>query len=237
MRVRRLGYAFFAAFASPAAGAEAPVTLSLDLGVVSDYRFRGVSLSGQDPAVQGEISAEHESGAHAGLWASTISETSGGAHLELDLEGGWLFAFSDALSVDVSAIYYVYPGDEAANYVEPALTAFYKMGSATTRLGFAYIPKQGATRDAAGRKRDNHYVFLGLELPVKGTPLTLDGQIGYERGAFDLSPRGGKWDWQLGGSVEVKGFNLGLAYVDGAVRGDEEGVTDPTLVGSVLFGF
>jgi uncharacterized protein (TIGR02001 family) len=220
----------------PAFAAE-PVTLSLDFGVVSDYRFRGVSYSGEDPAAQGEISAEHSSGAHAGLWASTISETPGGAHLELDLEAGWLFEVSETLSLDVGATYYLYPGDSAANYIEPALTAFYKFGSATARLGLAYIPKQGATRDLSGRKRDNHYAFLGLELPLKGTPVTLDGQIGYERGAFDLSPRGGKWDWQLGGTVAVKGVNLGLAYVDGAVRGEDDEVTDPTVVGSLLFGF
>ncbi|HEX8444242.1 MAG TPA: TorF family putative porin [Allosphingosinicella sp.] len=223
--------------AGPAFAAE-PVTLSLDLGVVSDYRFRGVSYSGKDPAVQGEISAEHSSGAHAGLWASTISETAGGAHLELDLEAGWLFEASEALSLDLGATYYLYPGDSAANYAEPALTAFHKFGSATARLGLTYIPKQGATRDATGRKRDNHYAFLGLELPLKGTPVTLAGQIGYERGAFDLSPRGGKWDWQLGGAVEVKGISLGLSYVDAAVRGEgEENATDPTVVGSLLFGF
>jgi uncharacterized protein (TIGR02001 family) len=216
-----------------------PVELSLDLSVVTDYRFRGVSLSGRDPAVEGEISAEHASGARVGLWGSTITETAGGANLELDLEGGWLFEVSPFLSVDVSAIYYVYPGDSAANYVEPAITAFYKAGPATTRFGLAYIPKQGGTRDAAGRKRDNHYAFLGLELPLKGTPVTLDGQIGYERGAFDLSPRGGKWDWQLGGTVAVKGVNLGLAYVDAAVSGEagDDDLTDPTVVGSVLFGF
>jgi uncharacterized protein (TIGR02001 family) len=236
MRVRQLGYAFVAAFASPAVGAEAPVTLSVDLGVVSDYRFRGVSFSDRDPAIQGEVSADHESGAHAGLWASTISETSGGANLELDLEGGWLFELSPLLSVDVSAIYYVYPGDSAANYVEPVLTAFYKVGPATTRFGVAYIPKQGATRDATGRKRDNKYAFLGIELPIKATPLTFDGQIGYERGAFDFSTRGGKWDWQLSLSAEVKKMTLGLSYVDGAVRGEAD-ETEPTVVGSVLFGF
>lgn len=219
----------------PSLAAE-PIELSLDLGVVSDYRFRGATYSDADPAVQGEIAAEHESGLHAGLWASTIARTAGGARLEVDLTAGWLLEVSDELSIDLGATYYLYPGDGAADYFEPSITALHKIGPATARFGYAYIPGQRATRDAFGRKRDNNYAFVGLELPVKGTPLTLDGQVGYERGAFDLSPRGGKWDWQVGGSVAVKGFNLGLAYVDGAVRGDDE-VTDPTVVGSVLFGF
>lgn len=223
--------------ATPVHAAE-PLTLSLDLGVVSDYRFRGASYSDEDPAAQGEIAVEHASGAHAGLWASTISETAGGARLEIDLAAGWLFQLGDALSIDVAATWYVYPGDGAADYFEPAVTGFHKVGDATARLGLAYIPGQRATSDIGGRKRDNSYAFVGLELPVKGTPLTLDGQVGYERGAFDLSPRGGKWDWQLGGTVQVKGVSLGLAYVDGAVRGEgEDEATDATVVGSVLFGF
>jgi uncharacterized protein (TIGR02001 family) len=235
MRVRWVGYAI-AAFAASPAWAEAPVVLSLDLGAVSDYRFRGVSLSGRDPAIQGEVSAEHETGAHLALWGSTIAKTSGGADLELDFEGGWLFELSPLLSVDISAIYYVYPGDSAANYVEPALTGFYKVGPATTRIGLAYIPKQGATRNAAGRMRDNAYAYVGIELPIKGTSVTLDGQIGYERGAFDFAPRGGKWDWQLGARADVKGLSLELAYIDGAVRGGAD-EAEPTVVGSVLFGF
>ncbi len=38
---------------------------------VSDYDFRGVSLSGTDPALQGSVDWANESGFYAGLWASS----------------------------------------------------------------------------------------------------------------------------------------------------------------------
>ena len=40
--------------------------------VVSDYRFRGVSLSDRDPAVQGSVDITYR-GFYAGAWASSIS--------------------------------------------------------------------------------------------------------------------------------------------------------------------
>ena len=39
---------------------------------VSDYRFRGYSLSGGDPALQGTINLNHSSGFYAGAWASSL---------------------------------------------------------------------------------------------------------------------------------------------------------------------
>jgi uncharacterized protein (TIGR02001 family) len=206
--------------------------------VVSDYRFRGVSYSDGDPAVQAQAALETDGGVYVRLWGSSIGETAGGAELELDLVGGWLFELGDGLSLDVGATWYIYPGDSAANYVEPQLILQYDLGSAVPRLGIAYIPGQGATRDGLGRKRDNLYSFVGLSVPVRGTPLTIDGQLGYERGAFDFARGGGKWDWQLGGTLDLKRVSLGVAYVDAAVEGAplEPGATDATVVGTVKLG-
>jgi uncharacterized protein (TIGR02001 family) len=51
--------------------AEGPVDVSVTLTAVSDYRFRGVSLSDKDPAFQPGITVSHESGIYVGAWAST----------------------------------------------------------------------------------------------------------------------------------------------------------------------
>ena len=52
------------AFAQDEAAEEAagPITLSGGVAVVSDYRFRGVSLSDKDFAVQPYLTVKHESG-------------------------------------------------------------------------------------------------------------------------------------------------------------------------------
>ena len=51
------------------AGAHAQVSGSV--GVVSDYRYRGHSLSDGEPAVQGSVGYDAASGAYGGLFAST----------------------------------------------------------------------------------------------------------------------------------------------------------------------
>ena len=49
----------------------AQAQVSATVTAVSDYDFRGVSLSGTDPALQGSVDWAHESGFYAGLWASS----------------------------------------------------------------------------------------------------------------------------------------------------------------------
>ena len=44
-----------------------------NVSLTTDYRFRGVSLSGGDPAIQGGITATHDSGFYVGAWSSSIT--------------------------------------------------------------------------------------------------------------------------------------------------------------------
>ena len=68
-----------------------PVTVTGSVALVSDYRFRGVSQSDKGMAVQGGITATHESGAYAGTWASNLGGWGrfGGSNMELDLFAGY----------------------------------------------------------------------------------------------------------------------------------------------------
>jgi hypothetical protein len=79
-----------------------------------------------------------------------------------------------------------------------------------------------------------------LELAVPGAPVTLEGQIGYESGYFDACETGGKTDWRLGGTLAVRGFNLGLHYTDSdAMLRDARGrdLAGATVVASLGFSF
>ena len=53
-------------------GSAAQAQVSGSVSVVSDYRFRGVSLSDGDPAVQGALVFDHASGLYLGAFASTV---------------------------------------------------------------------------------------------------------------------------------------------------------------------
>ena len=98
-------------------GPERKIAVRWTIGAVSDYRYRGLSLSDGKPALQGSLALEHESGAYAELWASSLS-SGGSAPAELDATAGYAFSLTDDVSLDVSATYYAYPGTADANAIE-----------------------------------------------------------------------------------------------------------------------
>jgi uncharacterized protein (TIGR02001 family) len=122
-----------AAEATPAAEA-APAepapdwTLSFNLGLYSQYMFRGVALS-DGPAVQGGIDLGHSSGLYVGTWWSNIDKEftghgdgfSGGNHLETDWYFGWAKTFENGLGVNLMGNYYYYPDRENSASYDPDL--------------------------------------------------------------------------------------------------------------------
>ncbi len=94
---------------------EPDYTLSFNAGVVTDYRYRGISQSRLKPAAQGGLDFAHKSGFYLGAWASTIKwiEDSGGpdGKVELDLYGGYKGELAKGLAYDVGVLRYEYVGN------------------------------------------------------------------------------------------------------------------------------
>jgi uncharacterized protein (TIGR02001 family) len=92
--------------------AEPDYTLSYNVGVVSDYRYRGISQSRLKPALQGGVDFAHKSGLYLGAWASTIKwiKDAGAAKgsVELDLYGGYKGEIAKGLGFDVGYLRYQY---------------------------------------------------------------------------------------------------------------------------------
>lgn len=96
---------------------EPDYTLSYNVGVVSDYRYRGISQSARRPALQGGIDFAHKSGLYVGTWASTIqwikdSPPASRGSVEIDIYGGYKGAITDALGFDVGVLQYWYPRND-----------------------------------------------------------------------------------------------------------------------------
>ncbi len=109
----------FAADAAPAPD----LTVAYNVGLYSQYIFRGLTQSNHDPALQGGIDLTHSSGFYLGAWGSNISwltdgQTGSGTHyyksggsLEMDLYGGYRYSFGDTgVGIDLGALQYFYPG-------------------------------------------------------------------------------------------------------------------------------
>lgn len=182
--------------------ASGPITLSGGIAVVSDYRFRGVSLSDKDFAVQPYLTVKHESGLYVGVWGSNLAENAGD-DLEVDVYAG--FSGGDAVTYDIGATYYVYPGVSSFNYVEFTGKLGTTVGPASVGAQLSYVPSQDNTGNS-----DNIYVATNAAIGIPGTPVTVKGSVGYEDGAFGDD----KIDWSLGLAASTKGITLGVAYVD-----------------------
>lgn len=114
MKKLLLASAVASALAAPSAvlaQAKSPHTVTGNMSLVSDYRFRGISQTYEKAALQGGIDYSHASGFYLGTWGSSVSGLSynNGSGLELDLYGGYKFA-AGPVTLDLGALYYMYPG-------------------------------------------------------------------------------------------------------------------------------
>ena len=144
---------------STAGGAQAEsIKLPGALAVVSDYRFRGYSLSDGQPALQGGLTLTSPAGFYANAWASTIDEyasgaSGGGATVELDLGVGRAFSIG-AYDIHAAAVAYTYPGGHGVNFVEIPVSVSHAFGAWAGTLGAAYAPAQSNLGNKA-----NTYVY------------------------------------------------------------------------------
>jgi len=117
-----------------AAPVESPHSVSANIGVVSDYIWRGVTQTQDDPAVQGGLDYAHESGLYAGTWVSNIDWGSSDPNYELDLYGGFGGSVNDYFSYDINTIYYAYPDGRDSDFWEVGASGTLKW----LTLGVAY---------------------------------------------------------------------------------------------------
>jgi uncharacterized protein (TIGR02001 family) len=199
------------------------IDIDITLAAVSDYRFRGVSLSDKDAAFQPSVTVTHDSGLYVGAWASNIANNPGD-DVELDLYAG--FKGGEALTYDLGVTYYLYPGVSSANYAEVIGKLGTTIGPIQLGGTIAYAPSQDGTGN-----QDNVYAGGNASLGIPTTPLKLNASLGFEDGAFGDK----KMDWSLGVTADVAGFTLGASYVD--TNRFAGGLGDAGAVFSVSYGF
>jgi len=239
------------AMASPAlaqGATESPITISGTFGLVSDYRFRGVSQSDEEMAVQGGITVSHQSGFYAGTWGSSLAGwgTFGGGNIELDLFAGYRKELANGLTVDGGVLVYTYPGGASkTTFAEPYVKLSGAVGPVSVLGGVAYAPKQAAlgnyssTPQSAGQKQDNLYLWSDASGAIPGTPVTLKAHLGYSDGNPGLGPNGtsvaptGEYlDWSIGADVVFGPLTFGVAYVDTDISRSESAYLLPNFANS-----
>jgi uncharacterized protein (TIGR02001 family) len=213
--------------------------------LVTDYRFRAVSQSAGDPAIQGGITLNHSSGLYIGTWSSSINFANTGpatdavfGNQELDIFGGWTGSLGSGLTADVGLLYYAYPGGHVgkAEFFEPYASVATSFGPAKLKVGVNYAWSQDAIYND-----DNLYLYTNLDIGIPNTPLTVSGHLGYQdgplAGSFWSSPDETTLDYSIGASATVLGhLTLGVSYI-GSDAPSIDGLTDDTVVGTLTASF
>ena len=209
-----LALASLAASGSLLAQTQAPepdYTLSANVGAVSDYRYRGISQTRREPAIQGGLDFAHKSGFYVGTWASSIKwikDAGGNADAEVDIYGGYKFN-AGPVGFDVGVLRYLYPSAEISP--SPYTTEVYVAGT----YGPATLKYSHSTTNLFGFADSKGSGYLDLsanfELPWYG--LTLTPHVGHQRVKNNSFASYTDWSLTLGKDFG-NGISASLAYVD-----------------------
>lgn len=215
-----------------------PGELSGNVGYYSDYRFRGISQTGEEFAIQGGLDLGLPGGLYVGTWASNV-EFGGPEVAEVDLYAGWGTELAGGLSLDTNAVFFWYPGDEAAlNYWEFSVGLGYSLGPVDLSGKVIYSPEYFDFANSG-------WVFgggvaYGIPLP-DSSPVSvgIDANIGYTLTQDDLITDDDYVDWNIGVSVAMASNWEGLAFDFRYVDTDlpETAGQDATFVYGVSYSF
>lgn len=207
--------------------------VSYNIGVVNEYRYRGISQTRFDPALQGGIDyTNNPTGFYAGTWLSTIKwikdyvNTSGGngkGSVEWDLYAGKRGDLGGGFTYDVGGLYYWYPNNNydtiAPNKDANTFELYGQVGYGPAYIKYSHsLTTLFGTVDSEG----SGYLDVGANVDV-GAGVTLNLHAGHQKVRGTGGPGAGLsnsfysyTDWKVGVSKtfeELGGLTLGLAGV------------------------
>ena len=222
--------------ASAAEKSKVPGTFSANVGLASEYYFRGISQNDDAPALQGgfdyEISLAKPVTAYVGVWGSNLDFNEGagvdGASIEIDYYGGLKGNLGDSgIGWDVGFIYYSYPG-AASNlnydFIEAQAALSYDFGIAVVTASINWSPENFGDSGTAT------YPKLAVDVPIGGTGLTLSGYVArqnIEKNAAFGSPDYTEYNVSVG--YTLAGFDMSVTYADTSINPSGDGNGEAVL--------
>jgi uncharacterized protein (TIGR02001 family) len=219
-----------AAFSTIAVAATAHAGASSTWTAASDYDFRGITQSAQDPAIQASIDYAHDSGWYVGAWGSSIDFCGANARgcldasYELDLYTGFSGTIGrNGLGWDAGLVYYTY---EESEYDYPEIYA--SLSKDWLKAKLSYSNDFGG--DSTAGDTPAFYVEAAATVPLPQNFSAL-AHVGYSFGDYwdDLDDAGlGRpyFDYSLGVGYAAGHFNLALKWVDGSDLAEADGTPD-----------
>jgi len=231
------------AMAQKAAAPQPDFTIEGNMSFYSDYKFRGISQTQRNIALQGGFDLTHKSGFYVGTWASNVSGVASppnlfviretdpdddeigvtklGNGLEIDIYGGFATELASGIGIDVGVLRYLYPGSGEFDGGKPNTTELY-LGLSYGIFSYKFSRTTGnlfGTEDSKG----STYHSLDAEYPINDN-LSLAAHYGKQK----VKGAGSYSDYSIGISYALPNdFSFGLAYVgtSGFSTEEKEGYT------------
>ena len=218
-----------------------PHEWSANMAILSEYSFRGISQSNEDPAIQVGIDYAHETGFYVGFWASSVEFNDGpnATQIETNFYTGYGGSYGK-IDYDLGFLYYYYPEEDAdepgSGLGEQDLweiygslgTTFDMESEPSITAGFAYSP------DYYGSDGDSIYIYgeFGFSLG----PISPYATVAYLDVEGDkTTPAGYDYvHYTIGASTDIGQFTLDLYWSD-KQEGDDHGGSGSAHDG-VIFG-
>ncbi len=229
MQKKILGVALAAAlFAGPAlAQDKKSIDVTATAAAVSDYSFRGISQTDNNPALQlgveGAMKVNDYFTGYVSLWGSNVDfipNVDDGAHAEIDFTVGFRGAVA-GVGYDVKYILYNYPGATKNlnyDYREVAAALNYDFGFVIPTVGINY------STNYFGNSGDAAYYYAGVKVPLSFIPydtriLANIGKQNIDKNAVFGTPD--YKDWNVGLFATFFGIDVGVQYVDTDLKASE----------------
>lgn len=179
-----------------------PFDFSFNAGASTDYVFRGVSQTDENPQVFAGVDTTLWGVGYAGAWISNV-DFNNGTDAEYDLYAG-VKPQVGPFTLDLGVVYYGYintpSGAPDQDYIELKAAGSVPVGAATVGAAVFY------SDDFFGETGPATYVELNGAVPV-AEKFTVSGALGYQ----DVDYDGDYTTWNLGVSyalTDIVGFDL-----------------------------
>lgn len=218
-----------------ASGAAAAGNMSASASLVSDYDFRGITQTLNDPAMQVGLTWTADTGMYYGIWASNVDFQPACSpdvfnnvgclgydrpSTEVDVFVG--YSGEAVVGYDVGVIYYGYPNAGDAN--TPEIYAGITKGPANLKVWYSW--------DWAGSAKYSLYTEGNLTVPM-GEDFSFLAHAGVSK--FDSSlGEDNYYDWSAGFGYSASNFDLTFKWVDGSNK--KLGTDVPRNLGRIVFG-
>lgn len=175
-------------------------SVSANVSLATDYVWRGVSQTSENPAISGGFDWAPSDNFYVGTWASNV-DFGDVENIEVDLYAGWTTELSSGLSVDIGFIQYLFfddANDADANEIYG---------------GLGYNGFSGKLSYDVDNK--NLYAEAGYDYE-----LSSGLGLGFHIGNYDLDAGEDYTDYSISLSGSYKGLDYGLAYTDTDIDND-----------------